>query len=359
MYPALAVLEQLNVEHSASNVLWVGGEGGMEADLVAQADVPFETIPAAGIHGVGLRTLPGNILRLGCGFFAARKVLRRFRPDVLLFTGGYVAVPMALAGLKIPSILYIPDIEPGLALKTLARLANRIAVTSEDSHRFFPRHRGVIVTGYPTRQGLLSWDRQRAQEALNLQAELPTLLVFGGSKGARSINRALFPALPELLAEMQIIHITGELNWSETEQVRQELTPEQLERYHPFPYLHTEMGAAFKAADLVLSRAGASSLGEFPLFGLPAILVPYPFAWRYQKVNAEYLTRHGAAIMVKDAELPEKIVQLVRDLMQDKKRRAKMRTAMQALSKPDAAASIGRVLINLTGANAVLGSELC
>ena len=359
MYPALAVIETFNVERSTLNVLWIGGEGGMEADLVAQAGVLFETIPAAGVHGVGLRTLPGNLLRLGRGFFAARKVLRRFRPDVMFFTGGYVAMPMALAGLRIPSVLYVPDIEPGLALKTLARFADRIAVTADDSRRFFPRHRGVIVTGYPTRQGLLSWDRRQAQEALNLHADLPTLLVFGGSKGARSINRALFPALSELLAEMQIVHITGELNWPEVEQVHQELASEQIERYHPYPYLHAEMGAAFKAADLVLSRAGASSLGEFPLLGLPSILVPYPYAWRYQKVNAEYLARHGAAIMVQDAELPEKIVQLVRDLMQDKKRRAKMRTAMQALSKPDAAASIGRVLINLTGANAVLGSELC
>jgi len=353
VYPALAVIETFNVERSTLNVLWIGGEGGMEADLVAQAGVLFETIPAAGVHGVGLRTLPGNLLRLGRGFFAARKVLRQFRPDVLLFTGGYVAVPMALAGLRIPSVLYVPDIEPGLALKTLARFADRIAVTADDSRRFFPRHRGVIVTGYPTRQNLLTWDRQEAQEALNLRADVPTLLVFGGSKGARSINRALFPALPELLAEMQIVHITGELNWLEVEQARQELTPELAERYHPYPYLHAEMGAAFKAADLVLSRAGASSLGEFPLFGLPAILVPYPYAWRYQKVNAEYLARHGAAIMVQDAELPEKIVQLVRDLMQDKKRRAKMRAAMQTLSKPDAAVSIGRVLVDLARANAV------
>ncbi len=325
----------------------------MEADLVAKAGVAFETVPAAGVHGVGLRTLPGNILQLMRGFFASRKLLRRFHPEVMFFTGGYVAVPMALAGIRIPSALYIPDIEPGLALKTLARFANRIAVTTEDSRAFFSGHRDVVVTGYPIRDELLTWDRPKAQEDLNLQAELPTLLVFGGSQGAQSINRALYPALPELLAEMQIIHITGELNWPEIEGVRQELTAEQNECYHPCPYLHAEIGAAFKAADLVVSRAGASSLGELPLFGLPAILVPYPYAWRYQKVNAAYLARHGAAVIVDDAELSEKIVPLVRDLMRDDQRRTEMRAFMQSLAVPKAASSIGRMLVDLAGAQPV------
>ncbi len=353
MYPALAVLEALAADHDDLDVLWVGSEGGMEADLVAQTDVPFETISAAGVHGVGLRALPGNLFRLVRGFFSAQKLLRRFRPEVMFFTGGYVAVPMALAGLRIPSVLYIPDIEPGLALKTLARFADRIAVTAEDSRRYFSKRKDIIVSGYPTRRALRSWDRGQAQEALSLQPDMPTLLVFGGSKGARSINRALFLALPELLAEMQIVHITGALNWPEVEQVRRKLSPAQLERYHPYAYLHEEMGAAFKAADLVLSRAGASSLGELPLFGLPAILVPYPYAWRYQKVNAEYLMRHGAAIMVQDAELPEKIVPLVCDLMRDEQRRARMSAAMRSLSKPEAAASIGRALVEQAGANAI------
>jgi len=357
VYPAIAVLEALADDHNDLQVMWVGGEGGMEADLVAQTGVLFETIPAAGVHGVGFRNIPANLLRLVRGFIAARKILRRFRPDVMLFTGGYVAVPMALAGVKIPSVLYVPDIEPGLALKTLARFAERITVTTEDSRTYFPAHPIVVVTGYPTRQNLHSWDRQQAQEALNLRADLPTLLVFGGSKGARSINRALFPALPELLTEIQIIHITGELNWPEVEHARQELAPEKDQRYHPYPYLHDDIGAAFKAADLVLSRAGASSLGEFPLFGLAAILVPYPFAWRYQKVNAEYLVRHGAAIMVQDAELPADIVPMVRDLMQDEQRRNQMTKAMQSLNKPEAAASIGHVLVDIAGGNAVRGSE--
>lgn len=324
----------------------------METELIAQAGVDFETIPAAGVHGVGLKTLPGNLWRLMRGFFAARKLLRRFQPDVMFFTGGYVAVPVALAGLRTPVALYVPDIEPGLALKTLTRFADRITVTTDDSREYFPGHRGVEVAGYPNRQQLLDFDRESAQRELNLHNDLPTLLVFGGSKGARSINQALFAALPVLLNEMQIVHISGTANWSEVEDAKRILDPQQLQRYRAYPYLHAEMGAALRSADLVLSRAGASCLGEFPLFGLPAILVPYPHAWRYQKTNAEYLVRHGAALMVKDSELPESITRIVIDLMQDVQRRAEMRTAMQALNQPEASASIARVLMDLAETSA-------
>jgi len=345
-------------EPSLTDVLWVGGEGGMEADLVGRAGVPYETIPAAGVHGVGLRTLPRNLAQLARGVFAARKILRRFRPDVLFFTGGYVAVPMALAGFRVPSVLYVPDIEPGLALKTLARFANRITVTAEVSRTYFPSHDDVVVTGYPSRNELKDWDIEDAHQALNLDINLPTLMVFGGSLGARSINRALFSVLPELLTEMQIVHISGKLDWLEVEVVCQELPDHLVHRYHPYPYLHAEMGAALMTADLVLSRAGASSLGEFPLFGLPAILVPYPYAWRYQKVNAEYLVNQGAAILVKDADLPEKILPLVRELIHSNQRHTEMSASMESLAQPHAAVSIARTLRSLIPADSAQGSDL-
>ena len=358
MYPALAVLQALQLpnkeaDNEAPDVLWVGGEGGMEAALVQRAGVPFAAIPAAGLHGVGLRALPGNLLRLARGFLAARKLLARFRPDVLFFTGGYVAVPLALAarfplrGLARPrSLVYIPDIEPGLALKALLRFSDQAALTGEASRAYLPQGLPAVVSGYPVRHDLL---QNPSALDLALEAGLPTLLVFGGSKGARSINRALLGALPQLLPEMQIIHISGELDWPEV-QSRLSANPlptELAQRYHPYPYLHEQMGAALAAADLVLSRAGASSLGEFPLFGLPAVLAPYPYAWRYQRVNAEHLVQAGAALLVTDAELPEKIAPLLRDLMFNSARRAAMRQAMQSLARPQAAQTIAGLLRQL------------
>lgn len=350
MYPALAVLQTL--KDDTVTVLWVGGEGGIEAELVQRAGLEFRAIAAAGVHGVGLSRLPGNLARLWRGYRQSRQILKEFQPDVLFFTGGYLAPPMALAGRHLPSLLYVPDIEPGLALKTLARLASMIAVTAEESCRYFPRRARLVVTGYPTRPDLRTWDLQQARQALGLDESLPVLLVFGGSKGARSINRALLQALPQFLPEMQVVHISGQLDWPEIESYRATL-PDQLavaqwaERYHAFPYLHAEMGAALTVADLVVARAGASTLGEFPLFELPAILVPYPHAWRYQYVNAQYLTERGAAVLLPDGELSGRLAPTVLELMRNPAQREKMRQSMRALQKPEAASEIGKLLLDL------------
>ena len=318
----------------------------MEADLVKRKGVPFETISAAGVHGVGMRALPGNLWQLGRGYFQASRVLHRFRPDVLFFTGGYVAIPMAFAGRRIPTLLYVPDIEPGLALKTLARFADRICVTAPDSQRYL--NRKVIITGYPLRPDLSTWERYQARTALGLSSNKPTLLVFGGSKGARSLNRAVLAHLPALLELAEVVHISGQLDWDEIEKAEAGLKSVQKKRYHTFPYMH-EMGKALAAADLVVSRAGASTLGEFPFFELPAILVPYPYAWRYQKVNASYLAQRGAAVIVDDSRLQEELLDTIRVLLDNPGKRRSMQAAMRSLSKPEAAQAIASQLVELAG----------
>ena len=189
VYPALAVHSALMNDRTAVETLWVGGEGGMESALVERAGIPFRAIPAAGLHGVGLKNLPRNLGLMARGVGASRRILHEFRPGVMLFTGGYVAVPMALAGRKVPSLVYVPDIEPGLALKTVARFADRIAVSAEDSRHYFPAHSRVVVTGYPVRPGLGQQDRTAARRALGVDPDLPTLLVSGGSKGAPGTTR--------------------------------------------------------------------------------------------------------------------------------------------------------------------------
>jgi UDP-N-acetylglucosamine--N-acetylmuramyl-(pentapeptide) pyrophosphoryl-undecaprenol N-acetylglucosamine transferase len=148
-------------------------------------------------------------------------------------------------------------------------------------------------------------------------ANLPVFLVMGGSRGARSINQALFSALPELLKSMQIVHASGALDWPAVEQVRASLPEHLAVRYHAYSYLHDEIGAALAAADLVLSRAGSSALGEYPYFNLPAVLVPYPHAWRYQRVNADYLARKEVAIVIEDGELNQRFLPAVQSLMAD------------------------------------------
>jgi UDP-N-acetylglucosamine--N-acetylmuramyl-(pentapeptide) pyrophosphoryl-undecaprenol N-acetylglucosamine transferase len=344
VYPALAVLERLIAEHQNVQTLWIGGEGGMERDLVAKAGVDYKSIPAAGVHGVGIRRLPGNVIRVIRGITAARNVLRQFQPDVLFFTGGYVAVPIALAGLHIPTLLYVPDIEPGIALKFLARFADTITLTAEESTAYLPDRKEKIVTGYPVRKGLSTWKVEDAYKTFDFRNDLPTLLVTGGSLGSLALNNALIEVLPTLLIEMQIIHLTGELTWSKFEHVSGGLSPEGAKRYRSYPYLHERMGAAFSIADLIISRAGASSIGEYPHFGLPAILAPYPYAWRYQHVNAKYLARKNAAVILNDAEMPTKLLPLVLDLMRDPVRRSEMKDAMRRLARHNSASSIANLI---------------
>lgn len=320
----------------------------MEADLVKRAGLPFQSIPAAGVHGVGLRALPGNLAKLSRGVVASRRILKDFRPDALFFTGGYVAFPMALAGRAVPTLLYVPDIEPGLALKAVARFADCLTVTDEDSKPFFPARQRCMVTGYPLRPDLAGWSRQTARQRLGLSDDLPVLLVTGGSKGARTINNAVLADLPALLEMAQIIHLSGTLDWPAVEAAAQSLPGLLAERYHAMPYLH-EMGAALAAADLVVSRAGASTLGEYPFFGLPAILVPYPYAWRYQKVNAEALSRRGAAVLLEDHLMKDRLSPLITDLLGNPARRESMRAAMRSLARPGAADAIAGQLLELAG----------
>jgi undecaprenyldiphospho-muramoylpentapeptide beta-N-acetylglucosaminyltransferase len=344
VYPALVVLQTLGSD--ANSVLWVGGEDGMEAELVTRLNIPYTTIPAAGVHGVGLLALPSNLWRLLRCVFASRKLLSDFKPDALLFTGGFVAVPMAVAGISTPSLLFTPDIEPGLAIKAIARFSDCVALTAEQSKAFFAFHKRLIVSGYPTRPDLLKWTAADARKHFGLHAKKPVLLVYGGSKGAQSINLAVLENLPDLLVSSQVLHITGQSNYSEAQTVRDGLTA-NAQDYLLFPYLHEDMGAAFAAADLVVSRAGASTLGELPLFGLPAILVPYPYAWRYQKVNADYLVKHGGALLIKDEDLKSELLPTVTSLLKSPDRLTNMKNKMKALSNPQASQILAATLREL------------
>ncbi len=355
VFPALAVAKevsgkwgvgQLPLATYSHQLLWVGSLGGMEADLVARAGLPFKAIHGGGVHGVGGGQFFTNAFNLLRGALEAMQLVREFKPQAVFVTGGFVTAPVALAAWlrRVPVLVYVPDIEPGLAIQFIARLARRIAVTVEDSRKHFAARKNVVVTGYPTRPELRAAPRAAAIAQLGLNPARRTVLVTGGSRGARSINRAVFAALPEWLQDYQVIHLSGQLDWAEAEQARAALPAEQRAHYHAFPFLH-EMGQALAAADVVVSRAGASALGEYPLFGLPAVLVPYPYAWRYQKVNADYLAARGAAVRVNDEDLAAQLAPTVRALLSDPARLAQMQTAARAAATPDAARRIAEELL--------------
>jgi UDP-N-acetylglucosamine--N-acetylmuramyl-(pentapeptide) pyrophosphoryl-undecaprenol N-acetylglucosamine transferase len=334
-------------------VRWLGSRGGVEEELVQRAGIPFDAIPAGGLHGLGPLRAAWNGLKLLAGVFRALSLARSFRPQALLVTGGFVGVPAAIACWlrRTPIVVYLPDVEPGLAVKFVSRLATRVAVSVEDSKRFLPAGK-VVVTGYPTRSRLARATRTDAVRRFGLATDRKTLLVFGGSKGARSLNRALGSILEAVLERYQVIHISGSLDVAEA-RARREALPDALKaRYHLFDYLHEDMGLALAAADVAVSRAGASTLGEFPLFGVASILAPYPYAWRYQKVNADYLAARGAALRLNDEDLPGQLLPAIERLMSDDEMRARMGRQARSLAQPEAAKRLAGLLIDLAGAGA-------
>lgn len=354
VYPALAVASAARKLYPQASLHFVGARGDMARGLVAQSGVRFDgyhEVLAGPVAGIPRRGQIASALKIGAGVAQSLALALRLKPEVLFLTGGWVGVPMALACwlLRRPIVIYVPDIEPGLMLKVIGRrFARVIAATTEATAAYYPGRR-VEVTGYPLRPEILEADRAAAIEALELDPQRRTLLVFGGSRGSRSINSAMSAIAPDLLADgVQILHISGKLDWPQVQAAHAQLAPEQRARYQVFDFL-PDIGQAFAAADLVISRAGAATLAEYPQLGLPSILVPYPHAWRYQHVNAEYLVERGAAIQLDDARLDTELLPAVRELLGDGERLAAMRRAAEALRQPDGAANIARLLARTAG----------
>ncbi|MCX7670676.1 MAG: glycosyltransferase [Anaerolineae bacterium] len=363
MYPILSVVdalapaagrpnESLRPERArdaeAVELCYVGEAGGVEEGLATRAGIPFRAIETGQVRGQALWAAAQSLWRMRRGAAQCRAILADFRPDVVFLTGGYVAAPVAWAAwrMHVPILIYLPDVTPGQAIRLTAHLAARVAVSFPEVARYFGKK--AVVTGYPVRRELLTTGRPAARAALGLTDDLPVLLVMGGSRGARSINRALLAGLERLLTRCQVVHVSGPLDWPEVAKAAAGLPAAVAGRYHPYPYLH-EMPLALAAADLAVARAGAATLGEFPAVGLPAILVPYPYSGQHQEANAAYLADRGAALVIRDSELAGRLVTTVWELLDAPERRAAMAQAARSLARPAAAADIAAQLRELAG----------
>lgn len=351
VYPALAAAEALIADYPQTELYFVGS-GGLERELVKESGVAFaayDEVSAGPIAGMSVTRKLRSLFSYGVGVVQALGLIQRHKPQALLLTGGWCGFPVAVAAWlrRVPVMIYLPDIEPGGTIRMLRRLAKQIAITVPESVEYFP-NTPTVVTGYPLRAGFREATRGAAVAHFGLDAGRRTLLVFGGSRGARSINRALLDILPDLLADgLQVLHISGTLDWPEVEARRAKLA--DATHYHAYAYLHHDMALAFAAADLAVSRAGASTLGEFPYFGLPSILVPYPHAWRYQKVNADWLAERGAAVRLDDERMGAELLATIRVLLNDETRLKAMRDCTRALARPDGASRLAEALVHLAG----------
>jgi UDP-N-acetylglucosamine--N-acetylmuramyl-(pentapeptide) pyrophosphoryl-undecaprenol N-acetylglucosamine transferase len=342
---------------ASSDVMWIGSQGGIEEELVRDHRLQYVGLRAGGLRGKNPLEGMRNAVRISGSVRKARSILAGFQPDAVFVTGGYacVAVTLAAKSQSIPVLIYLPDIVPGKAIEFLSRLAAKVAVTSEESQRYLPPGK-TVVTGYPVRAELWTLDKTQAQKALGLNEGERTLLVFGGSRGARSINHALVAGLRKLLAVCQVIHISGRLDAGWVATAVEDLPKGLLARYHHYPYLH-DMPRALVAADLAIARAGAATLGEFPATGLPSILVPYPHSGQHQYPNADFMAQRGASRVIADAELAEKLVPMILELMEDGRELASMRESATALASPDAAKAIAEQLLAMAGISDRGGEE--
>lgn len=353
VYPALAVLAALpNVVkgRGEADVLYVGSKHGMERELVRMAGFGFAGIVAGPLRGRSILETVANVARLGIGLVESWWLIKKHRTGVILATGGYVCVPVVVAGWLrgVPSLVYLPDVRPGWAIRFLSKFARAIAVTSEASKSFLPAGK-VVETGYPVRPEVGKTDKAAARRRMGLSGELPVVLALGGSRGAHSINQAIENGLEEILSLCQLLHVCGREDEPHLRQVRDTMDEDIRSRYHLYPYLHEELPAALAAADLAISRSGASVMGEYPVAGLPSVLIPYPYAGGHQRLNAMVLAGEGAAILLENDRLSE-LTAVVRDLLRNQARLSDMAARARQMSRPDAAVEIARVMIEICAA---------
>jgi UDP-N-acetylglucosamine--N-acetylmuramyl-(pentapeptide) pyrophosphoryl-undecaprenol N-acetylglucosamine transferase len=336
----------------------------MEQALVERGGIAFAGISSGQLRGANPLKILGSLGKMAAGVRQSLQVIDRFQPDVCFVTGGYVCGPVAAACSlrKVPILIYLPDMTPGIAIRALSKLAQRVAVTLPEVAQQFggeaPAGKAV-VTGYPVRAELLVATRDKPQARHSLTAALewpqgaeaaPLILIWGGSQGARVINRATWASVKQFLPHSVVLHVVGERDWPLYEEWARtdELGSELRDRYRAVPYLHETMPLALAAADLTVARAGASALGEFPVAGLPAILAP--LAGVNQMDNAQALARQGAAVIVLDEELGAKLAPTVLDLLENPSKLQAMSKAMALLARPHAAGAIADEIVRLAQA---------
>jgi UDP-N-acetylglucosamine--N-acetylmuramyl-(pentapeptide) pyrophosphoryl-undecaprenol N-acetylglucosamine transferase len=269
-----------------------------------------------------------------------------WRPDAIVTTGGYVAIPTltAAASLRIPSVLWEGNVVPGRSTRATARLASVVAVAFE---RTCAAIRGrCYVTGTPTRP-LGGVDRTAARARSELGADDRVILLFGGSQRVRRFDRAVESALPELVKRAVLIHVTGMDGYAEALRRRESLPEAQRGRYRPYPFLRTEMADALAGADLIVGRAGSSTLAEATALGLPLVVVPYPHAAGHQRLNAETAAEAGAAVLVDDAAFDGAALLDAVGLLEDRARLQRMQKASRRLGRPGAADAVAELVLAL------------
>jgi UDP-N-acetylglucosamine--N-acetylmuramyl-(pentapeptide) pyrophosphoryl-undecaprenol N-acetylglucosamine transferase len=344
--PALAIAQQLKKRFGAE-ILFIGTARGIETRLVPQAGFPLELIKVGALNKVSLMTRLKTLFDLPLAIAASSRILTEFDPEVVIGVGGYASGPAMVAAIRrrLPTLAFEPNVVPGFANRMIARWVSAAAVHFEETCEYFPHCK---VTGVPVRSAFFSIPAKTAHVLTDVETEdAPTLLVFGGSQGARAINQAMIESLAGLRAKIPGIHIIHQTGQGDYDRVLAAYQQSEISgEVHKFI---DDMPATFGRADLLVCRSGASTVGEITAAGKPAIFVPFPAAADdHQNVNARALERSGAAVVVEESNLEAAyLVETIVALIGDSRQLRTMSEAAKSLAHPQAVEEIAQMVAKL------------
>lgn len=343
IYPAVSIGKEIKKQDSAAEILFIGTEKGLENDIVPKEGFKLIKIK---VRGFERKLSFGNLAAVAESFtslFKAAKIIRDFKPDVVIGTGGYVcgSVLLAAALMKVPTLIHEQNAFPGVTNKILARFVDVIALNFSDAKKYFPENSKVIVTGNPIRSNILNISKEEGLKEFGFSKELPVVLIVGGSRGAKKLNESVLLLGKHCVDKksFQMLHMTGETQYADTiNKYRSEGTAIDTKYLKVMPYLHN-MPHALAASDIVISRCGASTLSEITALGKPSILVPYPYATdNHQEYNGRALEKSGAAIVILDRDLSNDIIyNEVVHMLNSQEKVGKMKAKSKEQGRTDAA----------------------
>lgn len=355
VHPALAVINELRERQLIADLTWIGSDASVEQEAAKRAGIRFVAIPTGKFRRyLSLQNFT-DALRVPLGVLAARQSLTAFKPSVVLSTGGFVSVPTVFAAWRLaPVITHEQTATIGLANRINARFADVLALSFESTRSSMPRlHHDIRVTGNPVRPQLRQGDRERGLERVGFRHDLPVVYVTGGARGASPINQRIASVLPQLLNQAQVIHQTGPASANSDAEKLAELRAQQpsetRRRYYITEFVGEELPDIYAAADLIVGRSGAGTVAELAFVGKPAILIPLPgTGGDEQSVNAHVLADVGGAVLLPQAEAtPQRLLAELSSLLADRERRDRMALAAASVARPDAAASLADIVVEL------------
>lgn len=345
IYPALAIGHEIMERQPDSSLLYIGTSRGLESRIVPQRGIPFEAITITGFKRSLSWENVRTIVRFWQGVRRSKELLRKFKPDIVVGTGGYVCGPVVYAAsrLGIPTLIHEQNVIPGLTNKFLSRYVKGVAVSFVESVGHFNRCSNVVHTGNPRASEVVLAKSDQGFASLSLKPQTSFVLIVGGSIGAKAINNAVVELVPMMdkLPDVHFVFVTGDRFYEEAANRIEQILPDIAARVKVMPYINN-MPEVLSAASLVISRAGASSLAEITALGKPSILIPSPNVTNnHQEANARSLADAGAAVMIVERQLTgELLFSHIQKIMSDPIHRASMADSSRKLGMPSAAAAI-------------------